>query len=42
MAHPDAASGRIQMFSIVSRAHRHHLVIADYLGDVLCKLADAQ
>ena len=42
LAHPDAAPGRMQMFSIVSSAHRHHLVIADYLEDVLYKLADAQ
>jgi transposase len=42
LAHPDAAPGRMQMFSIVSSAHRHHLVIADYLEDVLHKLADAQ
>jgi transposase len=42
LAHPCAAPGRMQMFSIVSSAHRHHLVIADYLDDVLYKLADAQ
>jgi transposase len=42
LAHPNAAPGRMQMFSIVSSAHRHHLVIADYLEDVLYKLADAQ
>ena len=36
------AQGRMQMFSVVSSAHRHHLVIADYLEDVLYKLADAQ
>ena len=42
LAHPDAAPGRMQMFSIVSSGHRHHLVIADYLEDVLYKLADAQ
>ncbi len=42
LAHPGAAPGRMQMFSIVSSAHRHHLVIADYLEDVLYKLADAQ
>ena len=40
--HPDAAAGRLQMHSIVSSAHRHHLVIGDYLEDVLRKLADAQ
>ena len=42
LGHPCAAPGRLQMFSIVSSAHRHHLVIADYLEDVLYKLADAQ
>ncbi len=42
LAHPDAAPGRMRMFSIVSSAHRHHLMIADYLEDVLYKLADAQ
>jgi transposase len=42
LAHPCAAPGRMQMFSIVSSAHRHHLIIADYLEDVLYKLADAQ
>jgi len=40
--HPRAAAGRLQMHSIVSSAHRHHLVIGDYLEDVLRKLADAQ
>ena len=42
LAHPCAAAGRLQMFSIVSSAHRHHLVIGDYLEDVLRQLADAQ
>jgi transposase len=42
LAHPDAAPGRMRMFSIVSSAHRHHLIIADYLEEVLYKLADAQ
>ena len=42
LGHPGAASGRMQMFSIVSSAHRHHLVLGDYLEDVLQKLADAQ
>ena len=42
LAHPRAAAGRLKMFSIVSSAHRHHLVIADYLEDVLYKLADAR
>jgi transposase len=41
LGHPDAAPGRMQMYSVVSSAHRHHLVIEDYLEDVLRKLADA-
>ena len=42
LGHPDAAPGRMQMHSVVSSAHRHHLVIEDYLEDVLRKLADAE
>ncbi len=42
LGHPQAASGRLQMYSVVSSAHRHHLVIDDYLEDVLRKLADAK
>jgi len=42
LGHPQAAAGRLQMYSVVSSAHRHHLVIDDYLDDVLRKLADAQ
>ena len=42
LGHPDAAPGRMQMYSVVSSAHRHHLVIEDYLDDVLRKLADAE
>jgi transposase len=42
LGHPDAAPGRMRMFSVVSSAHRHHLVIEDYLEDVLRKLADAE
>lgn len=42
LGHPRAAAGRLQMFSVVSSAHRHHLVIDDYLEDVLRKLADAE
>jgi transposase len=42
LGHPRAAAGRLQMYSVVSSAHRHHLVIEDYLEDVLRKLADAQ
>jgi transposase len=42
LGHPRAAAGRLRMYSVVSSAHRHHLVIDDYLEDVLRKLADAQ
>ena len=42
LGHPRAAAGRLQMYSVVSSAHRHHLVIEDYLEDVLRKLADAE
>ncbi len=42
LGHPDAAPGRMQMVSVVSSAHRHHLVVEDYLEDVLRKLADAE
>jgi transposase len=42
LGHPRAAAGRLQLYSIVSSAHRHHLVIQDYLEDVLRRLADAQ
>ena len=42
LGHPRAAAGRMQMYSVVSSAHRHHLVIDDYLEDVLRRLADAQ
>jgi hypothetical protein len=42
LGHPRAAAGRLQLYSIVSSAHRHHLVIHDYLEDVLRRLADAQ
>jgi transposase len=41
LGHPRAAAGRLQMYSIVSSAHRHHLVIEDYLEDVLRRLARA-
>jgi len=42
LGHPGAALGRMQLLSVVSSAHRHHLVVEDYLADVLAKLADAQ
>ena len=42
LGHPRAATGRLQVYSIVSSAHRHHLIIDDYLEDVLRRLADAR
>jgi len=42
LGHPAAAPGRLQLFSLVSSAHRHHLVLQHYLEDVLSKLAEAQ
>jgi transposase len=42
LGHPRAAAGRLQMYSVVSSAHRHHLVVEDYLEDVLRRLADAE
>lgn len=42
LGHPKAAAGRLRLYSIVSSAHRHHLMIDDYLEDVLRQLADAQ
>ena len=42
LGHPHAAPGRLKLYSIVSSAHRHHLMIHDYLEDVLARLADAQ
>ena len=42
LGHPQAAAGRLQLYSVVSSAHRHRLMIDDYLEDVLHKLADAQ
>ena len=41
LGHPQAAAGRLQVVSIVSSAVRHHLMVHDYLEDVLRKLADA-
>ena len=41
LGHPRAAAGRLQLISIASSAVRNHLVIHDYLEDVLRKLADA-
>ncbi len=41
LGHPQAAAGRLQLISIASSAARHHLVVYDYLEDVLRQLADA-
>jgi transposase len=42
LGHPQAAAGRMQLLSVVSSAHRHNLIVEDYLTDVLRQLADAQ
>ncbi len=42
LGHPQAAPGRMRLLSLVSSAHRHNLVIKDYLVDVLSRLADAR
>lgn len=42
LGHPEAAVGRMQLLSVVSSAHRHNLIVEDYLTDVLTKLADAR
>ena len=42
LGHPQAATGRLKLFSIVSSAHRHHWIVQDYLTDVLAKLAHAR
>jgi hypothetical protein len=42
LGHPEAAPGRMQLLSVVSSAHRHNLIVEDYLVDVLTKLADAR
>ena len=41
LGHPQAAPGRLQLISIASSAARNHLVVHDYLEDVLRRLADA-
>jgi len=41
LGHPRAAAGRLRLVSIASSAVRNHLVVHDYLEDVLRKLADA-
>lgn len=42
LGHPRAAAGRLELFSIASSAHRHGLIMMDYLQDVLKKLAEAR
>jgi hypothetical protein len=42
LGHPDAAEGRLQLFSVASSAHRQGLIMLDYLQDVLKKLAEAR
>lgn len=41
LGHPRAAIGRMQLFSIVSSAARHHLMLEKYLESVLRELAYA-
>ena len=41
LGHPRCA-GRLQLLSIVSSAQRHHLILEEYLSDVLRQLADAR
>jgi len=42
LGHPQAAASRMRLLSIVSSAHRHQLVMQDYLEDVLRQLSFAQ
>lgn len=42
LGHPAAAPGRLELMSVVSSAHRHHLMVDAYLEDILQKLAEAQ
>jgi transposase len=42
LGHPEAAPGRLKLFSIASSAHRHGLLVHDYFEDILQKLAYAQ
>lgn len=41
LGHPAAAAGRLQLMSIVSSAERHHLVVHNYLQDVLKRMSHA-
>ena len=34
LGHPQAAAGRMELMSVVSSAHRHNLMVEDYLADV--------
>jgi len=42
LGHPQAAPGRLKLFSLASSAHRHGLIVHDYFEDILYKLAYAQ
>ena len=42
LGHPQAAESRLRLFSIVSSANRHHLMLDRYLEDVLRELAWAR
>ena len=37
LGHPQAAPGRLKLFSIASSAHRHGLMVHDYFEDVLAE-----
>lgn len=42
LGHPAAAPRRMRLLGVVSSAHRHDLIVENYLADVLEKLADAR
>ncbi len=42
LGHPSAAVSRLQLYSIVSSAARHQLVLPDFLEDVLARLSVAR
>jgi transposase len=42
LGHPEAAERRLQLYSVVSSAVRHQLVLQDYLSDAFSRLSQAQ
>ena len=42
LGHPEAAERRLQLYSVVSSAVRHQLVLQDYLSDAFRRLSQAQ